>query len=60
MIGRNELILNKATLKQALQKWLDARMVKSDQEVLDVKYDPCDDLMTVTIVSKEDGDGNQS
>jgi hypothetical protein len=51
VIGNNELHLNTATVMEALQMWLDAKMLASAPTVIDVKSAQGRDVYVVTVSS---------
>lgn len=55
MRGNNDLILNEATIKEAMQEYLDKRMGEFAPQVTGVKYNnKYDYAFTVSVSSKEE------
>ena len=53
MIGVNELLLNQVTIVQAIQEWIDKRMVDYSPKIVTVSYDSTMCMFRVVTEEKE-------
>ena len=53
MIGINELLLNQSTIVEAIQEWIDKRMVDYSPKILTVSYDSTMAMFRVVTEEKE-------